>query len=160
MNCSACGARLQQGCRFCISCGCPIIAFAIPPKKTSSFVIFLSFLGLSLLGLLLIGFVASRFVDSENPAPSAEKDECGGNSFAYLLALKNGDSIAVAFWKPGITPKTLFAVRDFDQINHGETLWAMVERLSDHRPGESLDAKAFAALENQYCVCTWMVENQ
>jgi hypothetical protein len=37
-----------------------------------------------------------------------------------------------------------------------DTLWAMVERLSDHRPAESLDAKAFAALEAQYCVCTWM----
>jgi hypothetical protein len=37
-----------------------------------------------------------------------------------------------------------------------DTLWAMVERLTDHRPAESLDAKAFAALEAQYCVCTWM----
>jgi hypothetical protein len=37
-----------------------------------------------------------------------------------------------------------------------DTLWAMVERLSDHRPAESLDAKAFAALEVQYCVCAWM----
>ena len=35
-------------------------------------------------------------------------------------------------------------------------LWAMVERLEDYRCAESLDAKAFAALEAQYCVCTWI----
>jgi hypothetical protein len=47
------------------------------------------------------------------------KDPCETSSFLYLLALQEGKSIAAAYWKPGVTPETLFAVRSFNVIKHG-----------------------------------------
>jgi len=51
--------------------------------------------------------------------PAPVRDKCESNAFAYLVALKAGNSSASAFWKPGVTPQTLFHVRDFHDLQHG-----------------------------------------
>jgi hypothetical protein len=56
-------------------------------------------------------------------APIAKHDDCGGNAYAYLSALKDGDSLAASgFWKPGISPQALFSVHDFHEIGRGTEL--------------------------------------
>jgi len=76
------------------------------------------------LGIVVVVAILSVGQHPENASQPVAKDECGGNSMAYLIALKEGDSIAAAFWKPGTTPKTLFAVHDFNQIKYGAYLRA------------------------------------
>jgi hypothetical protein len=57
------------------------------------------------------------------PAQKAKPDDpCGDHAFDYLLALKEGNSIGFAFWKPGTKPARLFNVHDFDEITHGQFL--------------------------------------
>jgi hypothetical protein len=87
-------------------------------KKTSGPVKFMAvFLGVC----VVFYIVRSISYSSEHPngEPAPVRDKCESNAFAYLLALKEGNSIASAYWKPGVTPQTLFDVRDFHDIKHG-----------------------------------------
>src|SRR5258708_30480944 len=69
--------------------------------------------------LFLPGCSGSGYTYSSPSQPEKPRDPCRDNAFAYLLALKEGKSIGAAFWKPGVTPKKLFNVREFDEIRHG-----------------------------------------
>jgi hypothetical protein len=54
---------------------------------------------------------------------SRKEQECASNSLGYLYSLRTGDSVvAAAFWKPGISPKTLFAVESYREIRYGTYL--------------------------------------
>src|SRR5256885_2363716 len=46
-------------------------------------------------------------------------DPCQTSSFGYLLALKEGNQIAPAYWKRGTQVRTLYDVRNIDLITHG-----------------------------------------
>jgi hypothetical protein len=80
------------------------------------------FVLLGLFGLLIL-LVAiglnTKIEPSTAPAQAATaRDDCKDNSFGYLLGLKEGDSLAAAYWKPGVQPTRLYNVRDFDEIGH------------------------------------------
>jgi hypothetical protein len=78
-------------------------------------------LGLFGLLILIVAMGLNTKVSSPEPAQatSEPKDDCQLHSFAYLLALKEGNAIGAAYWKPGVHPMTLYAVRSFDEIKHG-----------------------------------------
>lgn len=81
------------------------------------------FIALVLLGGL-IALVAIVIVSSDRPSPAEVaqdklKDDCFANSFGYLVGLQHSDSSVVGYWKPGVPPKKLFDVREFDEIKHG-----------------------------------------
>ncbi len=72
----------------------------------------------------LISLIAMLTLVPSNPSPvdvaqDKLKDDCFEHSFGYLVGLQRGDSSVVGYWKPGVTPKKLFNVRDFDEITHG-----------------------------------------
>jgi hypothetical protein len=74
--------------------------------------------------VLVIGVVVTFYAPPAAPAEAARQsgDDCQTNSFGYLLALKEGNSIAAAYWKPGVRPSTLYSVTKFDGIKHGSAL--------------------------------------
>jgi len=78
--------------------------------------------------IIVVGGLVSRGVSTDTStatsgdAQKSNNFDCSGNSYAYLLALKEGKNIAQAFWKPGVTPKTLFDVRDFNRVKEGPML--------------------------------------
>jgi hypothetical protein len=54
---------------------------------------------------------------------SQKEQRCESNALGYLHSLMTGDSIAAAgFWKPGVSPKTLFAVESYREIRYGTYL--------------------------------------
>jgi len=68
--------------------------------------------------IAMITLVPSR-PSSTEVAEAELKDDCFEHSFGYLVGLQRGDSSVVGYWKPGVTPKKLFNVRDFSEITHG-----------------------------------------
>jgi len=120
--CSACGSNLATGAMKCPACGLAVTAVAMPKRKRH--------LGLGIALVVFIFVMLAVFAsfgvfdNSSSPTTAAAQkpDSCSTNSFAYLLALKEGKSIASAYWKPGVEPKTLFDVRDFNEIKHGPML--------------------------------------
>jgi hypothetical protein len=73
---------------------------------------------------VMLGVFASFgvFSNPSSPTTADQKHDnfnCSTNSFGYLLALKEGNSVASTYWKPGVESKTLFDVRDFNEIKHG-----------------------------------------
>lgn len=54
---------------------------------------------------------------------SQKEQRCEPNALGYLHSLMTADSLAAAgFWKPGISPKTLFAVGSYREIRYGTYL--------------------------------------
>lgn len=54
---------------------------------------------------------------------SQKEQGCESHALGYLDALRTGDSLAAAgFWKPGVTPKKLFALHKWEKITHGDYL--------------------------------------
>ena len=90
-------------------------------KKTSGLVTFLAVFVAVRVVLYIFHSISHSALSSmpPNSGPAPVRDKCESNAFAYLLALKEGNSSASAFWKPGATPQTLFHVRDFHDLKHG-----------------------------------------
>lgn len=72
-----------------------------------------------ILPLLLPAIV---LVGCDNPAPSSTASqapsECDHNTRMYLSYLKDG-YVAKEYWKPGVTPRTLYAVNDYRSLEEG-----------------------------------------
>ncbi len=66
--------------------------------------------------------VVSSSVDRFNAQQQQKSDPCDSRSYAFLYALKQGDSAAAAFWKAGTKPQRLFSVRSFDLVKSGNFL--------------------------------------
>jgi|SRR5579859_249194 len=72
----------------------------------------------------LISLIAMLTLVPSEPSPTevaeAElKDDCYEHSFGYLVGLQRGDTGVIRYWKPGVSPKKLFDVREFDEVKHG-----------------------------------------
>lgn len=64
----------------------------------------------------------ARMQENQRAAQLAagREQQCSPNAASFLESLKRGDgSTAGAFWKPGVTTKTLFAVQSYREIGWG-----------------------------------------
>lgn len=133
--CTKCGGANDPSAAFCRSCGAalsgtaagvvPGAAAAAAPaprvKKSNTglkvaVILVGLFIGLPVVAAIIFGVVMTVKYGDTKKAPT---DPCDDNSFAYLWALQHGNSIAATYWKPGVTPETLFDVRKFTVIKHG-----------------------------------------
>jgi hypothetical protein len=61
--------------------------------------------------------------EAAGPVVVQPSDPCEDNALGFLYSLKRGDSVtAAAFWKPGVEPKTLFAVQGYKVMAQGPYL--------------------------------------
>ncbi len=83
------------------------------------------FLIIAMVFLTVVMVIRNTQEDETEKAEKAEHtNPCNLVSFSFLLALKEGNPVAVGYWKPGVNAKKLLAVHDYTLINHGNFLQA------------------------------------
>ena len=124
--CSGCGTTVPTDAKFCLGCGRPIYVAAVPAPNKGMEKVKAIFVAVILIAgaWAFWSFEQAEEVlhPPETAANAATHDPCADNAFAWLLALKEGNSIAPAFWKVGSSPVQLFAVREFTRIKGGNYL--------------------------------------
>lgn len=137
--CTKCGGANDANAAFCRACGAalpgaaagagPGAAAAAPApmaKKSKTglkvvLILLAVFIGLPVVAAIIFGVVmTAKYGDTKKAAT----DPCDDNSYGYLWALQHGNSVAATYWKPGVTPETLFDVRKFTVIKHGRLFQA------------------------------------
>jgi hypothetical protein len=102
-----------------------VAALPIPQKKKKSAlaIVMTVFLIMSMV-LLTVAMIIRNIQeqDAEKATTAERMNPCNLTSFSFLLALKEGNSVAVGYWKPGVQPKKLFSVHDYTLIKHGNFL--------------------------------------